>query len=55
MNYELLIEAAEAVYNLPLTKEDYEGIERLLQWPEDLEEYDRHSAPINLDALCGGW
>jgi len=47
MNYELLIDDK----SIALTEEDYNEIERLLQWPEDLAEYDRSNAPTTLTEI----
>lgn len=40
----------------PLTQEQYLGIERLLQWPEDLPAWDRLHSPTRVTAveLFGG-
>lgn len=32
---------------VPLPKEALEWLERALQWPEDLEAYDRLNKPVN--------
>ena len=34
--------------DIPLTPEEYSELERALQWPEDLEKYDRIAKPTNL-------
>jgi hypothetical protein len=49
--YDLLIDVAGESQTLRLTQDEYDGIERLLQWPEDLEAYDRSNAPTILDEL----
>jgi len=38
---------------IELTDEDYAALERALQWPEDLEAYDRLNTPIK--ATLQGW
>jgi hypothetical protein len=48
MNYELLIDNDGTSSSIQLTEQDYNEIERLLQWPEDLAAYDRSNSPINL-------
>jgi hypothetical protein len=48
MNYELLIDNDGTSSSIQLTEQDYNEIERLLQWPEDLDAYDRSNSPINL-------
>jgi len=37
--------------DIPLTVEQYSELERALQWPEDLEKYDKVSKPTNLNEL----
>jgi hypothetical protein len=49
--YALLIDVAGESQTFRLTQDEYEGVERLLQWPEDLEAYDRINAPTILDEL----
>lgn len=36
---------------IPLTEEQYSELERALQWPEDIERYDRIAKPTNLTEL----
>lgn len=33
---------------IPLSPEEYAELERALQWPEDLERWDRNAKPTNL-------
>ena len=42
--------------DIPLTEAEYYELERLLQWPEDLEEYDKLNFQIINDysELCSG-
>lgn len=36
---------------IQLTEEEYSELERAMQWPEDLEHYDRVATPTNLSEL----
>jgi hypothetical protein len=36
---------------LKFTKQEYMEIERMMQWPEDLAEYDRTNKPTNLTEI----
>lgn len=36
-----------------LSQDDYEKLERAMQWPEDLAKYDRLNTPTNLADLMG--
>ena len=38
---------------IELTQKEYEELERAMQWPEDLEAYDRLNTPIY--ATLEGW
>ena len=38
---------------IELTEKEYEELERAMQWPEDLKEYDRLNKPIY--ATLEGW
>ena len=38
---------------IELTEKEYEELERAMQWPEDLEEYDRRNKPVY--ATLEGW
>jgi hypothetical protein len=40
---------------IDLPPEAVEWLERALQWPEDLEAYDRLNTPISLEKFCGFW
>lgn len=54
MNYELIIDNDGTTSSIQLTEQDYNEIERLLQWPEDLAAYDRSNTPtqlIEIDSL----
>jgi hypothetical protein len=42
-----------AVNVIELTEEEYAEIERAMQWPEDLAEYDRLNTPVR--ATLEGW
>jgi len=46
-------ETKTAVVIVPLPKEALQWLERALQWPEDLEAYDRLNTPIK--ATLDGW
>lgn len=38
---------------IELTKKEYEELERAMQWPEDMEAYDRLNTPVY--ATLEGW
>lgn len=38
---------------IELTEKEYEELERAMQWPEDLEAYDRLNTPVY--ATLEGW
>ena len=42
---------SESVVILKLTKQEYMEIERMMQFPEDIEEYDRSNKPTNLTEI----
>jgi len=37
----------KASNKIELTEQEYNALERAMQWPEDLAKYDRLNAPIN--------
>lgn len=36
---------------IKLTPEQYRALERAMQWPEDLSQYDRNNEPTNMGAI----
>lgn len=40
--------------DIPLTVEQYAELERAMQWPEDLERWDRIAKPTNLTEIFKG-
>ncbi len=36
---------------IPLSKEEYNELERAMQWPEDLERWDRTNTPTPLTEI----
>ena len=42
---------SESVVILKLTKQEYMEIERMMQFPEDIEEYDRSNKPTILTEI----
>lgn len=50
-HYDLVLDTAGESQTIRITQDEYDGIERLLQWPEDLEAYDRVNSPTSLREL----
>ena len=48
MNFEITTfdEHGKRCGSIPLTEQEYKDLERAMQWPEDLERYDRSNKPI---------
>lgn len=38
---------------IKLTEQEYKELKRLLQWPEDLPQYDKDSKPVNMANILG--
>lgn len=36
---------------IPLSNQEYQSLERALQWPEDLAQYDKNAKPTNLPEI----
>lgn len=36
---------------IKLTEEEYADLERAMQWPEDIKQYDRIAKPTNLSEI----
>jgi hypothetical protein len=38
---------------IKLTEKEYVELKRLLQWPEDLAQYDKDNQPVNMASILG--
>ena len=38
---------------IKLTEQEYKELKRLLQWPEDLSQYDKDNEPVNMAKILG--
>ena len=38
---------------IKLTKQEYNELKRLLQWPEELPQYDKDNKPVNMASILG--
>ena len=41
------------VRQIQLTKDQYRELERAMQWPEDLPQWDKNNTPTNFGKLLG--
>ena len=48
---EMARETIQTARDIRLTEEEYNDVSRLLQWPEDLERFDRIAKPTSLTEM----